>query len=158
LTLPLGKSCISPDRIERSLYSETPEKGIGACGGHRSGNGIARREVKGIRIAGMIHDIGKLFVPAEIVAKPGALTPFGFSILKEHPQKGYEILKEVKFLWPVAGIVPQHHERLDGSGYPRKLKGNEIQLEARVLAVADVIGAISSRRTHSPAFGIDAAL
>jgi len=114
--------------------------------------------IEGIRVAGIIHDIGKLSVPAEIVTKPGALTPFEFSIIKEHPGKAFEVLKEIDFPWPVAEMVLQHHERLDGSGYPLGLRGDEIRLEARVLAVADVVGAISSHRPYRRDLGIEAAL
>ena len=114
--------------------------------------------IEGIRVAGSVHDMGKMSVPTEIVTKPGALTPFEFSVIKEHPQKGYEMLKGVEFPWPIPEIVLQHHERLDGSGYPRGLKGNEIRLEARVLAVADVVEAISSHRPYRPGLGIKAAL
>lgn len=120
--------------------------------------GLPAHTIEGIRVAGIVHDMGKLSVPAEIVTKPGALTPFEFSIIKEHPTKAFEILKEIDFPWPVAEMVLQHHERLDGSGYPLGLKGNEIRLEARVLAVADVVGAISSHRPYRRDLGIEAAL
>jgi len=120
--------------------------------------GLPADMIEGIRVAGSVHDMGKMSVPTEIVTKPGALTPFEFSVIKEHPQKGYEILKGVEFPWPIPEIVLQHHERLDGSGYPRGLKGNEIRLEARVLAVADVVEAISSHRPYRPGLGIKAAL
>ena len=114
--------------------------------------------IEGIRVAGIVHDMGKLSVPSEIVTKPGALTPFEFSTMKKHPEMAFEILKEIDFPWPVAEMVLQHHERLDGSGYPLGLKGDEILLEARVLAVADVVGAISSHRPYRRDLGIEAAL
>jgi putative nucleotidyltransferase with HDIG domain len=120
--------------------------------------GLPADMIEGIRVAGIVHDMGKLSVPAEIVTKPGALTPFEFSIIKEHPGKAFEVLKQVDFPWPVAEMVLQHHERLDGSGYPLGLRGNEIRLEARVLAVADVVGAISSHRPYRRDLGIAAAL
>jgi putative two-component system response regulator len=120
--------------------------------------GLPGDMIEGIRVAGMVHDMGKMSVPAEIVNKPAALTPFEFSIIKEHPQKAYGILKGIDFPWPVAEIVLQHHERLDGSGYPQGLKGNEIKIEALVLAVADVVEAISSRRPYRSGLGIEAAL
>lgn len=120
--------------------------------------GLPAHTIEGIRVAGMVHDMGKLSIPAEIVTKPGTLTPFEFSIIKEHPAKAFEVLKEIDFPWPVAEVVLQHHERLDGSGYPLGLKGDEIRLEARVLAVADVVGAISSHRPYRRDLGIDAAL
>jgi putative nucleotidyltransferase with HDIG domain len=120
--------------------------------------GLSADRIEGIRVAGIVHDMGKLSVPAEIVTKPGALTPMEFLIIKEHPGNAFEILKEVDFPWPVAEIVLQHHERLDGSGYPLGLKGDEIRLEARVLAVADVVGAISSHRPYRRDRGIAAAM
>jgi putative nucleotidyltransferase with HDIG domain len=120
--------------------------------------GLPADMIEGIRVAGFVHDMGKMSVPAEIVTKPSALTPLEFSIMKEHPQKGYAILKEIEFQWPIPEIVLQHHERVDGSGYPQGLKGNEIQLEARVVAVADVVEAISSDRPYRPNLGIEAAL
>lgn len=120
--------------------------------------GLSAHTIEGIRVAGIVHDMGKLSVPAEIVTKPGALTPFEFSIIKEHPAKAFEVLKEIDFPWPVAEMVLQHHERLDGSGYPLGLKGDEIRLEARVLAVADVVGAISSHRPYRRDLGIETAL
>jgi putative nucleotidyltransferase with HDIG domain len=120
--------------------------------------GLSGDMIEGIRVAGIVHDMGKLSVPAEIVTKPGALTPFEFSIIKEHPGKAFEVLKEIDFPWPVAEMVLQHHERLDGSGYPLGLKGNDICLEARVLAVADVVGAISSHRPYRRSLGIETAL
>ena len=120
--------------------------------------GLPADMIAGIRVAGFVHDMGKMSVPAEIVTKPSALTPLEFSIIKEHPQKAYAILKEIEFPWSIPEIVLQHHERLDGSGYPQGLKGNEIQLEARVVAVADVVEAISSDRPYRPNLGIEAAL
>ena len=111
-----------------------------------------------IRMAGTIHDIGKLSVPAEILSKPTKLTDMEYSLIKVHPQTGYDILKDVELPFPIAKIVLQHHERLDGSGYPQGLKGEEIILEARIIAVADVVEAIASNRPYRPARGIDAAL
>ncbi len=128
------------------------------AGGIAREMGLPSDTIEGIRVAGIVHDMGKLSVPAEIVAKPGALTPFEFSIIKEHPGKAFEVLQEIDFPWPVAEMVLQHHERLDGSGYPLRLKGEEIRLEARVLAVADVVGAISSHRPYRRDLGIEAAL
>ncbi|MGA7985906.1 MAG: PAS domain S-box protein [Burkholderiales bacterium] len=120
--------------------------------------GLAEDEIKGLRIAGALHDIGKIACPAEILSKPTRLTAIEFEIVKAHPQLGYDILKSVPFSWPVAQAVLQHHERLDGSGYPQKLKGEEIILSARILAVADTIEAMASHRPYRPALGIDAAL
>lgn len=120
--------------------------------------GIDGDQVEGIRLAGMIHDIGKVSVPAEILSKPTKLTHIEFSLIKVHSQAGYDILKEIEFPWPIAQIVFQHHERMDGSGYPQGLKGEEILPEARILAVADVVEAMASHRPYRPALGIEAAL
>jgi HD-GYP domain-containing protein (c-di-GMP phosphodiesterase class II) len=114
--------------------------------------------IEGISMAGSIHDIGKLSVPAEILSKPSKLTNNEFSIVKEHSQSGYEMLKNVESPWPLAQIVYQHHERMDGSGYPRNLKGDEILLEARILAVADVVEAMVSHRPYRAALGIEVAM
>ena len=120
--------------------------------------GLSQEMIEGIRIAGSIHDIGKISIPAEILAKPKNLSELEFSLIKEHAEKGYEILKNVESTWPLAQIVYQHHERLDGSGYPRNLKGNDILMEARILAVADVVESMSSHRPYRPALGLAAAL
>ena len=114
--------------------------------------------IEGLRMAGSIHDIGKLSIPAEILSKPTKLTNLEFSLIKEHAQRGYEMLKDVESPWPLAQIVYQHHERMDGSGYPRNLKGEEICMEARILAVADVVEAMASHRPYRPGLGLDAAL
>lgn len=113
---------------------------------------------RGLDLAATIHDIGKVNVPAEILAKPGSLTPIEHALVATHAEAGYQILKDVRFPWPVAEIIRQHHERLDGSGYPRALKGEDILPQARVLAVADVIEAIASHRPYRAAQGLDAAL
>jgi PAS domain S-box-containing protein/putative nucleotidyltransferase with HDIG domain len=120
--------------------------------------GLDGDNVEGIRVASILHDIGKISAPTEILSKPGQLTAYEFNIIKVHPQLGYEIIKGITFPWPVAEIVLSHHERLDGSGYPRGLKGEEILLEARILAVADVVEAVSSHRPYRPGRGIDVAL
>jgi HD-GYP domain-containing protein (c-di-GMP phosphodiesterase class II) len=109
-------------------------------------------------MAGSIHDIGKLSIPAEILSKPTKLTDIEFSLIKVHSQSGYEMLKDVESPWPLAEIIYQHHERMNGSGYPRNLKGNEILMESRILAVADVVEAMASYRPYRPALGIEAAL
>ena len=114
--------------------------------------------VEHIRIAGLLHDIGKISVPSEILSKPAALTDMEFGLMKGHPGAGFDMLKDTELPSPIAEMVLEHHERLDGSGYPRGLKGAEILLEARILAVADVVEAVSSRRPYRPALGIDAAL
>jgi HD-GYP domain-containing protein (c-di-GMP phosphodiesterase class II) len=120
--------------------------------------GLHHEKIEGVRMAGSIHDIGKLYIPAEILSKPSKLTALEFALIKEHSQKGYEILKNVESSWPLAEIVYQHHERMDGSGYPRKLKGDDILMEARILAVADVVESMASHRPYRAALGLDAAL
>ena len=120
--------------------------------------GLPQEQIDGIRMAGLIHDLGKVGIPAEILSTPGRLNYLQWSMVKTHPQVGYDILKNVEFPWPVAQIVLQHHERLDGSGYPAGLSGDEIMLEARILAVADVVEAMASHRPFRPARSIDEAL
>jgi HD-GYP domain-containing protein (c-di-GMP phosphodiesterase class II) len=119
---------------------------------------LSSHQIDGIRIAGLIHDLGKICVPAEILSKPGQLSEIEHTLIKDHPQVGYEILKEVEFPWPVAQIVLQHHERIDGSGYPAGLCGEDILVEARTLAVADVVEAMASHRPYRPTLGRDMAL
>jgi len=114
--------------------------------------------IHGIRYAALVHDIGKIAVPAEILSKPTKLTRLEYSLIQAHPQQAYDILKGIEFPWPIADIVLQHHERMDGSGYPRGLKGDQILLEARILSVADVVEAMSSHRPYRAALGLDAAL
>ncbi|MBU1397413.1 MAG: HD domain-containing protein [Proteobacteria bacterium] len=120
--------------------------------------GLSPEKIEAIRMAGPIHDIGKLSVPAEILSKPGKLSEIEFSLIKEHALKGFEMLKDVESPWPLAEIVYQHHERMNGSGYPRKLKGDDIIMEARIMAVADVVESMASYRPYRPALGINAAL
>jgi len=120
--------------------------------------GLSQEKIDGIRIAGTIHDIGKLSIPAEILSKPTKLTDLEFSLIKEHSHSGYEMLKNVESPWPLAEIIHQHHERMNGTGYPRNLKGDEILIEARILAVADVVEAMSSHRPYRASLGIEAAL
>ena len=119
---------------------------------------LSSRIIEGIRMAGVIHDIGKISVPAEILSKPGALSHKEFELIKDHAQTGYDILKDVEFSWPIAQIIQQHHEKLDGSGYPQGLRGDDLLIEARILTVADVIEAIASHRPYRPARGIEIAL
>jgi putative nucleotidyltransferase with HDIG domain len=120
--------------------------------------GLPQDQVDGIRMAGIIHDIGKLSIPAEILSKPTKLTKGELSLIREHARSGYEILKNVESPWPLAEIVYQHHERMNGSGYPRNLKGDEILMESRILAVADVVESMASNRPYRPTLGIEAAL
>jgi PAS domain S-box-containing protein len=116
--------------------------------------GLSEEQIEGIRIAGLVHDIGKINIPAEILSKPGQLTEIQYDMVKMHPQASYDILKGIKFPWPVAQMALQHHERMDGSGYPQGLSGEEILLEARILAVANVVEAMTSHRPYRPAHDI----
>jgi PAS domain S-box-containing protein len=120
-------------------------------------NGLDDDSLEGLRLGATIHDIGKIYVPAEILNRPGRLTDAEFAIIKTHPQVGYDIVKDVHFPWPVAQMILQHHERLDGTGYPSGLKGDEILREARIIAVADVVEAMSSHRPYRPGLGYDKA-
>lgn len=115
-------------------------------------------EIGGLRMAATIHDIGKIAIPSEILTKPSKLSEFEEKLMQEHPERGYQLLKNIEFPWPVAQIVRQHHERIDGSGYPMGLKGNEILPEAKLLAVADSIEAMSTNRPYRMALGLKAAL
>jgi HD-GYP domain-containing protein (c-di-GMP phosphodiesterase class II) len=114
--------------------------------------------MSGLELAANVHDIGKIQIPAEILSKPGRLTEIEFEMIKTHPVTGSKLLKNVTFTWPIADIVRQHHERIDGSGYPDGLVGDQILMEARVVAVADVMEAMASHRPYRAALGIDAAL
>ena len=120
--------------------------------------GLSEDKVEGVRIASLIHDIGKISLPTEILSKPTKLTDIEFSLIKDHSRIGYDILKSIEFSYPIAKTVLQHHERLDGTGYPNKVKGDEIILEAKIIGIADVVEAMSSHRPYRPALGIDAAL
>jgi len=120
--------------------------------------GLPQETIDGIRMAGAIHDIGKLSVPVEILSKPTVLTKLERCLIKEHARVGYEVLKEIESPWPLAQIIYQHHERLDGSGYPEGLRGEEILLETRILSVADVVESMASHRPYRPARGLAAAL
>ncbi|MCD4671877.1 MAG: PAS domain S-box protein [Anaerolineaceae bacterium] len=119
---------------------------------------LSEEQVEGVRMAGMIHDLGKIHIPAEILSKPGKISELEYEIIKTHSQVGFDLLKDIEFPWPIARMVHQHHEKMDGSGYPQGLKGDEILLEARILAVADVVEAMSSHRPYRPALGIEKAL
>lgn len=120
--------------------------------------GLPEEELAGIRMAAVVHDIGKISLPAEILSKPARLVEVEFNLIKTHPQKGYDILKEIEFPWPVARMVWQHHERMDGSGYPLGISGEDILLGARVLAVADVVEAMASHRSYRQMPGLEKAL
>jgi putative nucleotidyltransferase with HDIG domain len=120
--------------------------------------GLPADRVAGLRVMGLLHDMGKISIPTEILSKPGKLSDTEFGLIKSHAQAGYEIVKDIQFPWPVAEVILQHHERLDGSGYPQGLTGPDIILEARILAVADVVEAMSSHRPYRAALGLDRAL
>ena len=120
--------------------------------------GLPEDRIRGIYLAGLIHDVGKINIPAEILSKPGKLTALEMQFIRTHPQAGYDIVKGIEFPWPIAEAILQHHERLDGSGYPRGLAAEAVIVEARILAVADVTEAITAHRPYRPALGLDAAL
>ncbi|MDQ7000611.1 MAG: PAS domain S-box protein [Mariprofundus sp.] len=120
--------------------------------------GLENDQIEGIRMGGKIHDIGKIHLPSEILSKPTRLTEIEYTLIQSHPQVGYELLKDIDFPWPVADIAHQHHERMDGSGYPQGLKGEETCLEARIVAVADVVEAMANHRPYRPGLGIEKAL
>ena len=120
--------------------------------------GFDAHRQQGLRVAGHLHDIGKINIPGEILSRPGKLSAAEFALVKEHSRAGHDVLKNVEFPWPVALVALQHHERIDGSGYPQGLKGDDIIPEARIIAVADVIEAMSSHRPYRPALGIEKAL
>ena len=120
--------------------------------------GMAEDDLVALDMACLLHDVGKLRVPVEILTKPGKLSPTEFALIKEHPREGYEILQGIDFPWPIADIVLQHHERMDGSGYPNGLVGDEISPVARVLSVADVVEAMATNRPYRPALGMEAAM
>jgi HD-GYP domain-containing protein (c-di-GMP phosphodiesterase class II) len=120
--------------------------------------GFSEDAQQGLHFGALIHDLGKVQVPAEILSKPTRLSKLEFELIKTHSQAGYDIVKGIDFPWPVAAMVHQHHERIDGSGYPQGLKGEAIALEARILSVADVVEAMASHRPYRPGLGIEAAL
>jgi HD-GYP domain-containing protein (c-di-GMP phosphodiesterase class II) len=120
--------------------------------------GFSWEAIQGLRMAAAIHDLGKILVPAGILNKPGPMSEHELAIIRMHPRTAYDILKGIQFPWPIAETIYQHHERLDGSGYPRQLKGDEILLEARILAVADVVESMASFRPYRPEMDLDAAL
>jgi HD-GYP domain-containing protein (c-di-GMP phosphodiesterase class II) len=120
--------------------------------------GLSRDQIDGIRMASMIHDIGKISIPAEILSKPSKLTELEFKLIKTHAQSGYDMIKDIEFPWPIARVILEHHERMNGTGYPNGLKGEQILLESRILMVADVVEAMGSDRPYRPSKGIDLAV
>lgn len=119
---------------------------------------LPQDRVYGLRMAAIIHDLGKITIPAEILCKPGKLAPLEYELIKNHVQAGYDILKKIEFPWPLAEIIYQHHERIDGSGYPNALAGEDIFLEARIIAVSDVFETIASHRPYRPSLGVNRAI
>jgi len=119
---------------------------------------LPQDKIKGVKIASLVHDVGKVNLPTQIVSKPSKLVEVEFNLLRNHPRTGYEILKKIDFPWPIAEIVFQHQEKIDGSGFPRGLKGGKILIEAKVLGVANVVEAMSSYKSYRPALSIDEAL
>ncbi|MET0012676.1 MAG: HD domain-containing phosphohydrolase [Sedimenticola sp.] len=144
---------------QRDPYTAGHQRGVSALAGAIAQEmGLDSHRVEGIRLGGMIHDIGKIHIPSEILNRPGKLSEIEFNIIKTHPKVGYEIVKGVDFPWQVANLIHQHHERLDGSGYPQGLKGDQICIGARVLAVADVVDAMATHRPYRPALPLSIAL
>jgi len=143
----------------RDPYTAGHQRGVKdlACGIARE-MGLTEEHINWIEIAALIHDIGKIYIPAEVLCKPGKLTEIEFDMMKAHPEVGCKILSNIDFSFPVSKIIYQHHERMDGSGYPNGLKGEEIMLEARIIGVADVAESMASHRPYRPALGIDKAL
>jgi HD-GYP domain-containing protein (c-di-GMP phosphodiesterase class II) len=120
--------------------------------------GLSNEKIQALYMAAMVHDLGKVAIPAEILTKPSRLTNLEIQMVQGHAESGYHILKDIPFPYPIAEMVYQHHERLDGSGYPRGLKGDAICLEARILAVADTIEAMAMHRPYRPGMGLDVAI
>jgi response regulator RpfG family c-di-GMP phosphodiesterase len=120
--------------------------------------GFSDNQIDGIRLAGVLHDLGKISVPSELLTKPSRLTEIEYKMIQTHPQIAFDILSEIEFPWPIAQIVYQHHERIDGSGYPLGLSGDDILIEARTITVADTVEAMSSHRPYRPSLGIEEAL
>ena len=152
-------SALATTTEKKDPYTSGHQKRVAKLAGEiGSAMGLPAEFIDGLHTAGLLHDIGKIAVPSEILSKPSKLNNHEFALIKEHPQIGYEILKDIEFLRPVAIAVLQHHERMDGSGYPQELSGNDIVLEAKILTVADVVEAMSTHRPYRPALGITAAL
>ncbi|MEW5774692.1 MAG: HD domain-containing phosphohydrolase [Thermodesulfobacteriota bacterium] len=158
-TLEQTVAALAATAEKRDPYTAGHQQRVAALAAALAGKlGLNGDKVDGLRVACLLHDLGKISIPAEILAKPGRLTDLEFTIMKTHPGAGYDILKGVSFPWPVAETVLQHHERLDGSGYPNGLSGADILPEARILGVADVVEAMSSHRPYRAALGVRKAL
>jgi PAS domain S-box-containing protein len=144
---------------KRDPYTAGHERRVGELAGAIGAEmGLSAHDVKGLRLAGFVHDLGKVAVPAELLAKPTRLNDQEMALIRMHPQAGYDVLKDIEFPWPIAQVILQHHERMDGGGYPNHLKGPDIVLEARIMMVADVVESMSSHRPYRPGLGIEAAL
>lgn len=144
---------------QRDPYTSGHERRVGIIASDIAREmGWAEEQCKNLQLIGLVHDIGKIAIPAEILTKPTRLGPLEYEMVKSHAEKGYEILKDVVFPLPIAEIIRQHHERMDGSGYPRGLAGDEIFPEARILAVADVLESMATHRPYRPALGLNAAI
>lgn len=143
----------------RDPYTQGHEQGVAQiCRQIAEEMGLSQPEIAGIEVAALVHDVGKLAIPTEILNKPGRLSEVEFGLIKGHSQAGYNILRDIEFDWPVADIVLQHHERMDGSGYPNGLAGPQILMAARILMVADVVEAMAAHRPYRPALGLEAAV
>lgn len=143
----------------RDPYTAGHQRRVGALAGAIGREmGLPDDTLEGLYMTGCIHDIGKITIPTDILSKPGKLSTLEYALIKEHPEKGYEVLRHYEMPWPVAEIVYQHHERLNGSGYPRGLKGSEIALETCIVSVADVVEAMMSHRPYRAGLGLEAAL
>lgn len=167
-TNTLSKSNVLIEQIVQSMSSITETRDMYTAGHQKKVSelsveiakamGLPHDIITAVRVAGLLHDIGKISVPSEILTKPSKLIKPEFEIIKNHVEIGYEILKNIDFPWPIAEIVRQHHERVDGTGYPRRLTGDEISLEAKIIAVADVVDAMSSHRPYRPGLGLSLTL
>ena len=143
----------------RDPYTAGHERRVGELAGAIGAEmDLSAHDIKGLRLAGFVHDVGKIAVPAELLAKPTRLTEAEMALIRVHSQAGYDVLKGIDFPWPIADVILQHHERIDGTGYPRGLIGAEIRVEARIMMVADVVESMSSHRPYRPGLGIEAAL
>ena len=144
---------------ERDAYTAGHQRKVAAlCSRLATELSLSADRIHGLHLAASIHDLGKIGIPAEILAKPRRLTAIEYSLIKEHPTIGFNILKGVSFPWPIAQIIIQHHERMDGSGYPMGLKDDDLLMESKILAVADVVEAMASHRPYRAALGIEEAL
>jgi len=143
----------------RDPYTAGHERRVATLAAHIArGLGLSADDVEGIFLAATVHDVGKIAIPAEILAKPGKLSHIEFDLVKLHPRVGFDILRNIEFPWPVKEVVLYHHERFDGSGYPYGLTEKDIPLPAKVVAVADVVEGMSNHRPYRAALGIDMAL